>query len=73
MLMPSTNTRETSPHEIDLPCPEIRPIWITPGQVAVIGLLALAKRQAQIQSDLSQPLHHLHDVQIAARKEFTQR
>ena len=43
------------------------------GQAAVLGLLALAKRQAQIHSDLSQPLHHLHDVQIAARKEFFQR
>ena len=50
--------------------PRFGPFGQLPGKAAVTGLFTLAQRQAQLQRNLSQPLHHLPDVQIAARKEF---
>ena len=50
--------------------PRFGPFGQLLGKAAIIGLFALNQRQAQIQRNLSQPLHNLPDVQIAARKKF---
>ena len=50
--------------------PRVSPFGQLLGKPAVTSLFAIAQRQAQLNRNLSQPLHHLSDVQIAARKEF---